>query len=65
MDIHENLRDNSKTHRNVHLSSQLSPFSMDIPRDIPGNLPMLGLGVALSIDWDLIGSLMSRDVFKH
>ena len=34
MDIRETLR-------NIHLSSQLAPFSMDIPRETPGNIPAL------------------------
>ena len=35
------LWDIPETLRNIYLSRQLAPFSMHIPRDIPGNIPML------------------------
>ena len=44
MDIHETLRGILETLRNIYLSSQLVPFSMDIPRNIPRNIPILARG---------------------
>ena len=41
MDVHETLRDIPETFSNIHLSCQLAPFLMGIPKDIPGNFPML------------------------
>ena len=40
-DIHETLRDIPETLKNIHLSSQLAPFSRIIPKNIPGNILML------------------------
>ena len=40
-DIHEILMDIPETLRNIHLSSQLAPFSRDIPRNIPRNIARL------------------------
>ena len=41
MDIHETPKDVPETLRNIHLSNQLAPFSGDVPRNIPGNIPLL------------------------
>ena len=60
MDIHDTLCDMPETLRNINLSSQLAPSSSDIPRNIPGNIPMfaragkavanLGIFIGLSME---------------
>ena len=40
-DIHETLKNIPETLKNIQLSSQLAPFSRIIPKNIPGNIPIL------------------------
>ena len=46
-DIHETLRDIPETLKNINLSSLLGPFSRIIPKNIPGNIPMLARAFGL------------------
>ena len=39
--VHESLSDIPETLRNIYLWSQPMPFPIDIPRDIPGKIPMV------------------------
>ena len=41
IDIPESFCDIHESFMDIYLSSQLAPFSIDVPWDIPGNIPML------------------------